>query len=112
MTYKVIKNTSISSLKRKKNRINKGFDIEDPYLIGNIKNNQAWPWWCKKPGCGHKLVPYKEDEFGDIIMSCTNPNCIGHRMHANSINVQLKKLLKQQQNSSTLYYRRLDGRYY
>lgn len=110
MTYIKVENTSIRSQRRKRNKKNKGDDIEDPYIIGNIKQDEAWPWWCKK--CGAKLVPYKEDEYGDIVMTCTNQNCWLHKMHKNSINVKLAKMLKQQQMNSRLYYRTYKGGYY
>ena len=107
MTYIKIKNPSISSQRRKRNQQNKGFDIEDPFLIGNKK---AWSWWCKK--CGGRLEPYREDEYGDIIMSCTNSNCIGHKAHENGLTNQLAKLFKRQQMNSQLYYRTYRGGYY
>lgn len=102
-----IKNPAISTQRRKHNRRNKGDDIEDRYIIGNKK---AWPWWCKK--CGSKLEPYKEDEYGDIIMSCTNPHCIMNKAFEGSMTIQLKKLFKQQQMNSQLYYRNYKGGYY
>jgi len=102
-----IKNQSISKLRRIKNQQNKGDDIEDPYIIGNKK---AWPWWCKK--CGEKLEPYKEDEYGDIVTSCTNPNCMMNKAWENSLNVKMAKLLKAQQMNSQLYYRNYKGGYY
>jgi len=102
-----IKNKSISTLRRKRNPLNKGDDIEDPYIIGKKK---FWPWECKKCGC--RAEPYKEDVYGDIIVSCSNPGCIMNKLHENSVNVQVAKLLKQQQMNSRLYYRRYDGGYY
>jgi len=102
-----IKNKSISTQRRKKNRLNKGDDIEDPYFLGKKK---YWSWTCKK--CGEKMEPYKEDEYGDIVLSCSNPGCILNKMFANSASVQIAKLLKQQQQNSRLYYKRYDGGYH
>jgi len=102
-----IKNKSISTLRRKRNPLNKGDDIEDPYIIGKKK---FWTWTCKK--CGNPMEPYREDEYGDIIMSCTNMGCILNKIHEHSLGVQMAKLLKQQQMNSRLYYRRYDGGYY
>lgn len=102
-----IKNKSISTLRRRRSRLNKGDDIEDPYFVGKKKH---WQWHCKK--CGYPLEPYKEDEYGDIVMSCTNQGCILNKLYENSLGVQMAKLLKQQQMNSTLYYRRYDGGYY
>ena len=104
-----IKNKAISKQRRKRARSNQGIDIEDPYWIGN---KDSWSWYCKMPNCGAKMYPYKQDEYGDIVMACSNPNCIKSGNFANSISVQLKRLLKQQQNNSVLYYRRYDGKYY
>lgn len=103
-----IKNPAVSTQRRKKNKRNKGDDIEDRYIIGNRK--EGWPWWCRK--CGGKLEPYKEDEFGDIIMSCTNPHCIMNKAFEGSLTIQLKKLFKQQQMNSHLYYRNYKGGYF
>ena len=102
-----IKNKAISTLRRKKTAHLRTVDIEDPFHIGNKK---AWPWWCKV--CGSRLVPYKQDEFGDIVVACENPNCVKSGNFAGSINVELKKLLKKQQNWSSLYYRTYNGGYY
>ena len=107
MTYIKIKNPAISTQRRKRNQANKGFDIEDPYLIGNKK---AWSWWCKK--CGQRLEPYREDEFGDIIMSCTNYHCIGNKAHEHGLSNEIAKLFKRQQMNSQLYYRNQRGGYY
>jgi len=101
-----IKNPATSKLRRRRNPRNKGDDIEDPYIIGNKK---AWSWWCRK--CGERLEPYKEDEFGDIVMSCSNPNCIMNKAWENSLNIQMAKLFKQQQMNSSLYYRTQKGGY-
>ena len=102
-----IKNQSVTSQRRKRNQLNKGDDIEDPYIIGNRK---AWSWWCKK--CGSRLEPYKEDELGDIIMSCTNQGCISNKAFENSLTIRMAKLFKQQQMNSQLYYRNYKGGYY
>ena len=102
-----IKNQSITSVRRKRNRLNKGDDIEDPYIIGNKK---AWSWWCRK--CGARLEPYREDELGDIIMSCTNQGCIANKAFENSLTIRMAKLFKQQQMNSQLYYRNYKGGYY
>lgn len=102
-----LRNKSVSSWKRRKNRLNKGDDIEDPYFLGKKK---FWSWTCKK--CGEKMEPYKEDEYGDIVLSCTNPGCILNKIFANGPGVQMAKLLKQQQQNSRLYYRGYSGGYY
>lgn len=106
---KVIKNKSVSKLKRQKTANQRKVDIEDPYYVGNKK---AWSWWCNMPGCNGKLLPYKQDKYGDIIVACSNPYCIKSGNYDSSINVQLKKLLKKQQMNSQLYYRKYDGSYY
>ena len=102
-----IKNPAISKLRRSRNRQNKGDDIEDPYIIGKRK---TWSWWCKK--CGERLEPYREDEYGDIIMSCSNSNCMMNKAWEGSLNNQMAKLFKQQQMNSHLYYRNQKGGYY
>lgn len=106
---KVIKNKSVSKLRRIKTANARKVDIEDPYFIGNKK---SWSWHCPMLGCNGELLPYKQDKYGDIIVACSNPYCIKSGNFESSINVQLKKLLKKQQMNSSLFYRRYDGGYY
>jgi hypothetical protein len=100
------KNKSISTLKRKKNPHNKGFDPDTSFFQGNMKYQ---PWSCRK--CGSPMEPWYEDEFGDLVVSCTNPNCICSKDFGGSINVELSKLVKKLNNNSNLYYRGYDGRW-
>jgi hypothetical protein len=102
-----MRNPHVSNWRRTKNKGNKGDDIEDPYFLGKKK---YWSWFCKK--CGERLEPYKEDQYGDIVLSCSNQGCIMNKMYASSKQIEIMKLLKQQQLNSTLYYRRFDGGYH
>lgn len=98
-----MKNQGIYSIKRKRTASKRKVDIEDPY-----HGNRKGAWKCKI--CGSEMKPYKQDKYGDIIVHCTNPNCV--KSGNFNINTKLKKLLKQQQMNSQLYYTRYDGGYY
>ena len=80
-------------------------DIEDPYYVG-----RKGTYSCDL--CGSSMIPYKQDALGDIIVSCMNPYCLKHKDNANSINVQLGKLLKQQQAMSNRFYIDYKGNYH
>ena len=98
-----IKNKSIDTIRRRRTAGNRKIDYEDPY------------WGVKKPGiwtckiCGGDMIPWKQSRLGDIIVTCQNSFCVKSKDFAGSINVELSKLLREQQNNSSLYYRKYDG---
>lgn len=107
-----IKNRRTSKVRRLystgKNRI----DIEDPWWIGN---KSSWSWWCpvcEKRGIRSKMLPYRQDKYGDIVVACENPMCIKSGNFDQSINSELTKLLKQLQNNSKKFYIRYNGSYH
>ena len=95
-------NKRVNSIRRKWH--NDRIDIEDPYYVG-----KKGSYSCDL--CGSSMIPYKQDAFGNIIVTCMNPYCIKHKDNANSINTQLAKLLKQQQASSNRFYVDYEGNY-
>jgi len=84
---------NIHRLKTGKDRMT---DIDDKYEIGPRDH-----WTCLK--CGSTMEPYKQDEYGDIIMSCKNGMCVNSKDWCGSISVELAKLCKEQQLHSRYY---------
>ena len=100
----MIKNRSVRKLKY----LDRGkIDIEDPYWVGNKKN---WSWYCPEPTCGAPMYPYKQNEYGHIVMACSNPNCIQSGNFP--LDVEQRKLMKQMQMNSRKFYRNYLGGYY
>lgn len=100
-----IKARFLYSMKRKKGR--------------NIRHTGDEPWIASKDKvlfrckvCGWPMEYWKEDYMGDLIFTCTNPYCYKNKDYAGSLTVKLKKLLKEQQMNSRLYYRTYKGGYY
>jgi len=106
------KSKRVSSLRRLHSASMNKIDIEDPYWIGNKK---SWSWWCpvcEKKGLRRKLIPYKQDKYGNIVVACENPNCIKSGNFDNSISSELARLLKQMQSNSRKFYITYGGGYY
>lgn len=106
------KNKQTSKLRRVRINKNARIDIEDPYFVGNRK---SWSWWCpvcERKGLRNKLLPYKQDKYGDIVVACENPNCIKSGNFDSSINSELTRLLKQLQTNSRKFYVGYNGSYY
>lgn len=97
------KNKYIHNQHRKKTAGKRKVDIEDPYHIGNGN------WTCRL--CGSKMHPYKQDEYGDIIMACNNSNCVNSEGFDGSVNVKLSKLTRELQLHSRYYTDYLGGYY-
>lgn len=97
-----IRNQVLSSLRRKKTANERKIDIEDEYHV-----KQDGTWQCKN--CGADMVPYKQDEYGDIVMSCTNEYCYKSKDWSGSLTVKMKKLTKEMQMNSRLFYMNYDG---
>jgi len=95
----------VNSIKRKRIHGGDRIDIEDPYYVG-----KKGTYSCDL--CGSSMIPYKQDSVGNIIVTCMNPFCLKHKDNANSINVQLGKLLKQQQSISNRFYMDYNGNYH
>lgn len=96
------KNKYIHNLKRKKTSHKRKVDIEDPYHVGN-----KGCWTCRI--CGSTMTPYKQDEYGDIIMSCDNNYCVNSKNFEGSVNVKLSKLVREMQLHSRYYTDYLGG---
>ena len=64
---------------------------------------------CRK--CGTDMEFYKEDSQGDWIYSCKNNFCICSKDYDGGVTTKLKKLVKQMNMNSRLYYRTYDGGY-
>lgn len=99
------KSKRVNNIRRQRHGRRSRIDIEDPYHVG-----QQGTWSCDL--CGSTMIPYKQDSLGDIVVTCINPYCIKHKDNQNSINVQLSKLLKQQQSISNRFYLDYRGKYY
>lgn len=98
MTIKIpnTKNKRINNIDRKKTGYGRKVDLNDKYHVGSKK-----AWFCLK--CGSEMEPYKQDEFGDIIMSCKNEFCLCSKDFGGRVNTTLKKLTKEMQLHERYY---------
>lgn len=94
-TFK-LKNQSkrIHNIQRKKTGKDRITDIEDPIL-------RPHHWKCLR--CGADMEPYKQDEYGDIIMSCKNEFCANSKDFGGKLTTNLAKLSKEMQLHSRYY---------
>ena len=90
------KNRAIHNIRRLKSADNRRSDIDDKYEIGPKEH-----WSCLK--CGSPMEPYKQDEYSDHVMSCTNINCVNSKDWCGKLSVKLAKLCKEQQLHSRYY---------
>lgn len=97
-----IRNQLINSLRRKKTANDRKIDIEDEY---HVKQDNTW----RCMNCGSEMVPYRQDEYGDIVMSCTNQYCYKSKDWDGTLTTRLKKLTKQMQMNSKLNFVNYDG---
>lgn len=93
-----IKNKSkrVHNIRRLKTAGSRMTDIDDKYEIGPKEH-----WSCLK--CGNPMEPYKQDEYADFVMSCTNINCVNSKDWSGKLSVELAKLCKEQQLHSRYY---------
>ena len=92
-----VKNRSkrIHNIRRRKTANSRKVDIEDPYL-------RPHHWKCLR--CGEDMEPYKQDEYGDLVMSCKNHNCVNSKDFVGSpLSINMAKLTKEMQLHSRYY---------
>jgi hypothetical protein len=105
MTIKIKnQNKRIHNIRRLQTSENRKTDIEDKYEVGPKKH-----WNCLK--CGSPMEPYKQDEYGDIVMSCINNFCVNSKDWGGTLSIEMAKLTKEQQLHSR-YYTSYLGDYY
>lgn len=86
----------VDNIQRRKTASQRMVDLNDKYHVGSKDH-----WFCLK--CGSPMEPYKQDEFGDIVMSCKNQFCINSKDWGGKIDIRLAKLVKEQQLHSRYY---------
>jgi len=106
-TWNEVRNRHIYSNKRKRTAHLRRDGDPDTVMRGDWKKKT---FTCKS--CGTDMEYWKEDKWGDWIYSCKNHFCYKSKDFAGSMTIKLKKLAKQQQMNSRLYYRTYDGGYY
>ena len=85
---------AIHNIRRKKTGHTRMDDIDDPYLrLHHFK--------CLR--CGDDMEPYKQDEYGDKIMSCKNRFCANSKDFGGKLTINLAKLTKEMQLHSRYY---------
>jgi len=91
-----IKNKSrrVHNINRLKTGKERRTDIEDPY-------HKLHHFHCLR--CGSDMEPYKQDEYGDIIMSCKNHFCANSKDFDGGLTTTLAKLTKEMQLHSRYY---------
>ena len=91
-----IKNKSkrIHNIRRLRTANERKTDIEDPIL-------RPHHWKCIR--CGADTEPYREDEYGDTIVSCKNWSCVNSKDWSGKISIKLAKLTKEMQLHSRYY---------
>lgn len=91
-----VKNKSkrIYGIRRRKTANSRKVDIDDPYL-------RQHHWKC--PRCGDGMDSYKQDERGDLIMSCRNQFCLNSKDFTAPLSTRLAKLTKEMQMHSRYY---------
>ncbi len=83
------KSKTVNNIRRRRTANNRKVDIDDPYL-------RQHHWKCLR--CGDQMEPYKQDEKGDLIMSCNNYNCINSKDFIGApLSTRLAKLTKEMQ---------------
>ena len=88
------KSKRIHNIKRKKTAHERKVDIEDPIL-------RPHHWKCLR--CGTDMEPYKQDEYGDLVMSCKNHFCANSKDFEGGLTTRLSKLSKEMQLHSRYY---------
>ncbi len=99
MSYAKIKNQSkrIHNIRRHKTAGDRKADLNDKYEVGSKKT-----WYC--PKCGGAMSPFKQDEYGDIIMSCNNEYCRNSKdFIGGAMSNKMAKLTKEMQMHSRYY---------
>jgi len=92
-----IKNKSkrVHNIRRKHTAGDRKVDIEDPIL-------RPHHWKCLR--CGEDMEPYKQDEYGDLVMSCLNFNCANSKdFIGRKFTSTFAKLTKEMQMHSRYY---------
>ena len=98
LTYK-IKNQSkrVHNIRRHKTANDRKVDLNDKYNVGS-----EGTWHC--PKCGTDMSPFKQDEYGDIVVSCNNQACRNSKdFIGGAMNTKLAKLTKEMQLHSRYY---------
>lgn len=93
------KNKRINNQYRKRTANQRKIDLQ----------NYKRKWYC--PICGSEMSPYKQDQYGDIVMSCNNVNCVNNEGFDGSVNVKLSKLTRELQLHGKYYTDYLGGYY-
>lgn len=94
-----VKNTSnkkVNNIRRQKTANARKVDLNDKYEVGSKTS-----WKCMK--CGAGMSPYKQDEFGDVIMSCHNEFCVCSKDFGGKFGTRLGKLTKEMQLHARYY---------
>ena len=102
MTIKIPNSRRVANINRLKTANARKVDLNDDFHVGSKK-----AWKCLK--CGSDMEPFKQDEYGDIIMSCKNEFCLCCKDFGGKINTTLKKLTKEMQLHERYYVNQIGG---